>query len=308
MASASSSKALDGWEGFTAPSPDGCVAITPILRSPLIEVVHWRCLRAGGALATERRQPWAMVTLAESGASVVHRSLGTTLVEPAWAVMHEPLAPYRTTHPFGCGDQGCTVLLSPALTREMGAHRAATGWAPGDRAWPAATAVVPARPRLELFLLVRRVRRALPVAPLAIEEAVMSLIGGLLEAPPRPGPTTAAPRPSTRSSHRSLVEAVRAYFVAHLDERVQIREVAAAAGVSPFHLARTFRGATGMTLQRYLTRLRLVWALPRATEPRASLTELALDLGFSSHSHLTAAFRREFGVPPSEVRRRATTA
>jgi AraC-like DNA-binding protein len=49
-----------------------------------------------------------------------------------------------------------------------------------------------------------------------------------------------------------------------------------------------------------------VWALPRATEPRASLTELALDLGFSSHSHLTAAFHREFGVPPSEARRRTT--
>ena len=306
MASALASNTLDEWTGFSPPpSSDGNVSIAPILRGPHVEVVHWRCLRAGGALAGERRQRWAMLTLAESGASVVHRSAGTTLVEPACAVLHEPLAPYRTTHPFGCGDAGCSVLLSPAITREIRARRAAAGFAAGERTWPAGTAVVPARPRLELFLLVRRVRRALPVAPLAIEEAAMALVADLLEGMPGRSGRTAA-RESTRESHRALVESVRAYFVGHLDQRIQLTEVAAAAGVSPFHLARTFRRATGMTLHRYLTRLRLVWALPRATEPRASLTELALDLGFSSHSHLTAAFHREFGVPPSEARRRAT--
>ena len=39
--------------------------------------------------------------------------------------------------------------------------------------------------------------------------------------------------------------------------------------------------------------------LPR----RDDLTALALDLGFSSHSHFTAAFRRAFGRPPAEFRR-----
>ena len=307
MASALASNTLDEWTGFSPPpSSDGNVSIAPILRGPHVEVVHWRCLRAAGALAGERRQRWATLTLAESGASVVHRSAGTTLVEPACAVLHEPLAPYRTTHPFGCGDAGCSVLLSPAITREIRARRAAAGFAAGERTWPAGTAVVPARPRLELFLLVRRVRSALPVAPLAIEEAAMALVADLLEGMPSRDGGRAAAREATRASHHALVEVVRTYFVGHLDQRIQLTEVAAAAGVSPFHLARTFRRATGMTLHRYLTRLRLVWALPRATEPRASLTELALDLGFSSHSHLTAAFHREFGVPPSEARRRAT--
>jgi len=132
-------------------------------------------------------------------------------------------------------------------------------------------------------------------------------VAGLLDwMPIRRAGAKAATRDATRAWHRALVESVRAYFVGHLDQRIQLTDVATAAGVSPFHLARTFRRATGMTLHRYLTRLRLVWALPRATEPRASLTELALDLGFSSHSHLTAAFHREFGLPPSEARRRTT--
>ena len=189
----------------------------------------------------------------------------------------------------------------------MSAHGRASGSAPGERAWPVGTAVVPARPRMELFLLARRVRRGLPIAPLAVEEAVMALVAGIFDGMPvRRAGQTAPMRESTRASHLVLVESVRAYFVAHLDQRIQLAEVASAAGVSPFHLARTFRRATGMTLHRYLTRLRLVWSLPRATEPQASLTELALDLGFSSHSHLTAAFHREFGVPPSEARRRTT--
>jgi AraC-like DNA-binding protein len=47
-------------------------------------------------------------------------------------------------------------------------------------------------------------------------------------------------------------------------------------------------------------------AAPGPLESLASgaddLTSLALDLGFSSHSHFTDAFRREFGRTPSEVR------
>ena len=44
-------------------------------------------------------------------------------------------------------------------------------------------------------------------------------------------------------------------------------------------------------------------AVDRLEERPESLTDLALELGYSSHSHFTLAFRREFGVPPSLWRR-----
>jgi AraC-like DNA-binding protein len=49
--------------------------------------------------------------------------------------------------------------------------------------------------------------------------------------------------------------------------------------------------------------LRLRCALERLERDDCDLTRLALDLGYSSHSHFTSSFRVLFGVPPSAIRR-----
>jgi AraC-like DNA-binding protein len=67
-----------------------------------------------------------------------------------------------------------------------------------------------------------------------------------------------------------------------------------------------FQERTGVPVHRYLTLLRLRASLERLAEGASDLTELALELGFSSHSHFTDAFRREFGFSPSDVRKNAT--
>jgi AraC-like DNA-binding protein len=72
-------------------------------------------------------------------------------------------------------------------------------------------------------------------------------------------------------------------------------------GASPAYLTDVFRRIEGVPLHRYLTQLRLARALVEL--PHASdLTTLAIDLGFSSHSHFTAVFRRAFGCTPSRFR------
>ena len=71
---------------------------------------------------------------------------------------------------------------------------------------------------------------------------------------------------------------------------------------SPFHLARVFQHRTGQPIHRYLTRLRLRASLERLSDGTSDLAALALALGFSSHSHFTDSFRREFGCKPSDVR------
>ena len=75
-----------------------------------------------------------------------------------------------------------------------------------------------------------------------------------------------------------------------------------------YHLARVFKERTGLTLHAYRDQLRLRASLDPVAEGRADLTELALDLGYSSHSHFTDAFRRAFGAPPRAIRRAATAA
>lgn len=104
---------------------------------------------------------------------------------------------------------------------------------------------------------------------------------------------------------KGLVERVRGHALAHLDERLTLSSLARVADCSPFQLCRAFRHATGGTVHQWLLRLRLQVSLERVAEPRRDLTAVALDLGFASHSHFTAAFRRMFGLTPSELRRHA---
>ena len=77
--------------------------------------------------------------------------------------------------------------------------------------------------------------------------------------------------------------------------------LAHACGLSPYRLCREFKRATGMTISAYRTGIRMFAALE--TLPRAAdLSALALDAGFCSHSHFSAAFKRVFDTTPSKVR------
>jgi AraC-like DNA-binding protein len=110
---------------------------------------------------------------------------------------------------------------------------------------------------------------------------------------------------SALAAAQDVVERVRAYALVHLDQRLTLADLAGRADCSPFQLCRAFRQATGGAVHRWLLRLRLHASLERVAEPGSDLTTVALDFGFASHSHFTAAFRRAFGLTPSELRRRA---
>jgi len=79
-------------------------------------------------------------------------------------------------------------------------------------------------------------------------------------------------------------------------------------GVSPFRLCHAFGEASGRTISRHLDHLRLHAALDLLASQEGRLVDVALAVGYSSHSHFTARFRRALGVTPSEVRRGLTTA
>lgn len=81
-----------------------------------------------------------------------------------------------------------------------------------------------------------------------------------------------------------------------------LNDVADAACCSLFHLARSFRKHTGLSLHGYRQRLRLATALQRLEEGERDIAALAHELGYSSQSHLGTAFVRELGVTPAQAR------
>jgi AraC family transcriptional regulator len=96
---------------------------------------------------------------------------------------------------------------------------------------------------------------------------------------------------------------VKRAIAAAPESNLPLRALAVVAGSSPYQLCRDFRALTGMTITRYRHALRLRLALDRLPGCN-DLTDLALDLGYSSHSHFTYAFRDHFGVTPSGYRAR----
>jgi AraC-like DNA-binding protein len=88
------------------------------------------------------------------------------------------------------------------------------------------------------------------------------------------------------------------------DGRLSLSQIASDLGVSPIHLTQSFKRSEGMPLYRYQTMLRLGRALERLPE-RDDITDLAFELGFSSHSHFTAAFKSALGTTPSQYRAQA---
>ena len=98
------------------------------------------------------------------------------------------------------------------------------------------------------------------------------------------------------------MEQVKELVAVRVAERLPLAELASDLGWSPFELSRVFRQRTGLPIHRYRRQLRLRTAFSRLAEGESHIGRLALDLGFSTHSHFAEAFRGEFGFAPSAMR------
>jgi len=108
------------------------------------------------------------------------------------------------------------------------------------------------------------------------------------------------------AGRQKLVDRAKLVLSSDLGRRWSLAEVAVEVGVSPVYLTQVFQQVEGMPLYRYQLRLRLARALDLLGQ-YDNLTALGLELGFSSHSHFSAAFRQAFGRTPADFQRSATS-
>jgi AraC family transcriptional regulator len=88
-----------------------------------------------------------------------------------------------------------------------------------------------------------------------------------------------------------------------LDSDLSLQALANESGYSRVHFVRMFRAATGYSPHSYLLTLKLERVQELLKNPSMSLIDIALDCGFSSHSHMSRLFRKMVGVTPSAYRR-----
>ena len=97
------------------------------------------------------------------------------------------------------------------------------------------------------------------------------------------------------------------YIEAHYGQRVTLDDLAGVAGVSRFHLSRTFCYATGVPVNRYLRDRRLSQAALALADGNDDILDLALSLGYGSHEAFSRAFKERFGQTPQSVRSQGHT-
>jgi AraC-like DNA-binding protein len=85
-------------------------------------------------------------------------------------------------------------------------------------------------------------------------------------------------------------------------DKWNVAKLAKVANLSPFHLCRVFRQMVGTSVYDYVLHERLAHTLDAILDSGDDLTAVALNAGFSSHSHFTARFRRFFGCTPTALR------
>jgi AraC family transcriptional regulator len=277
-------------------------AIDWLFRGPSLGVALWDCAAGKRSLSEERHPLWYVVSFVHSGAFVLHAQGRSAVIDATSVLMHNPGDSFRSEHPFGHRDRGSFISIQQETLLELLA-----GHDPAAVERP--QALFP-RPYVHgLFsayllqrLLIRRLQSSPPPDLLPVEETVLKVLAGVVKGT-RQAQGLAPVRRDPSRARRCYTEDVKALLQERFRERLQLDDIARSLYVSPYHLCRTFQEQTGVPIHRYLNRLRLREAMETMAEREVDLSDLALGLGFSSHSHFTAAFRKELGIPPRGMKK-----
>jgi AraC family transcriptional regulator len=110
-------------------------------------------------------------------------------------------------------------------------------------------------------------------------------------------------KPRTADDYRSRLGRVLDHLSAHLDDELNLADLARIAHFSPYHFHRIFRSVTGESVAGLVRRLRLERAARALRQSDASVLDIALTAGYGTPEAFARSFREAFGRTPSEHRR-----
>jgi AraC family transcriptional regulator len=282
------------------------VAYRTLYESPLFKVTDYCCKAHGGGPAAEEQSENNSILLMRYGAFSKHMGRRRVTADVNQAVFFLKNSVYRISHPTDRGDRGTSFLLAPQILNDLVRELDPTIDEHPERPFAFVTSPCDRQLFWRFRQLVQRLEAAEPLQHLWADVTALQWVADLLaRAFAAHDRLPKSRRTGTTTDHAEKAEAAKAFLASRMSEAVGLAEVARQVAASPFHLARLFQRQTGLPIHRYLTLLRLRAALERLYDGEDNLTALALELGFSSHSHFTDVFRREFAQTPSEARKNA---
>ena len=88
----------------------------------------------------------------------------------------------------------------------------------------------------------------------------------------------------------------------HLDETLDLKKLANEAALSDFHFHRIFKALKGEAIGGYITRLRLEATARLLRYTALTIEEIAFNIGYETPASLSKAFKKQYGISPTEYR------
>ena len=268
--------------------------------SPSVGVKALRCWSPRDSVGHEHEYPADRISLVRAGVFARTIAGRRVVADPTQVLFVNRGDVHRFTYPLDGGN--CCTVLEPGeetlAELRWCVDPDATRFATDQRCVPIAVA----RVHHELLRGIAATRRE----PLAVEEVALELCRALVALGQRPD---ANPRGRSRARAagrgRRIVEEVRLVLNARIDRPPTLTMLARAMRCSPYHLSRLFRTHAGMPMRAYVAALRTTEAARWLREGATDLGQLALELGYYDHAHLTRAFTATWGCSPSRFRQAA---
>jgi AraC-like DNA-binding protein len=265
-----------------------------LLQTPTVTVRDLRCAGDAGQESEPEHAAVTHLVFPYRGTYVRRVGRDEAVADASQVLFFNAGESYRVSRPVPGGDASLAVVVDPEMLGELAP---ATLLREGD---PLMFREQRLRIDPRAQVLVALLRHSLHegiAEPLEAESLTLTLVQRSL------GQRTTHAAGSSIGRQR-LVDRAKLVLTRDLARRWTLAEVAAVVDVSPVYLTQSFRQVEGVPLYRYQMRLRLARALDLLGHYE-DLSALALDLGFSSHSHFSAAFQQMYGRSPSEFRRSA---
>ena len=106
----------------------------------------------------------------------------------------------------------------------------------------------------------------------------------------------------TYNDYVQRINKVVAYINNHLDETLDLKTLANEAALSDFHFHRIFKALKGEAIGGYITRLRLEATARLLRYTALTIEEIAFNIGYETTASLSKAFKKQYGISPTEYR------
>jgi AraC-like DNA-binding protein len=269
-----------------------------VFSTETVTVGRFRCAATHPRFTNTGPVPEFCVVFPRTSVWIQHRDDTPFVADPSIATVYNQGQEYTRARIAPDGDRCEWFGIAPEVLREIVAPVDPAAADSASRVFRFTHAACDRRLYARQRLVFDHVTGAATPDRLFVEESVLHLVGGIVDA--MYGQRAAASAVSAR--HRDLVQRVRSRLAGCVTQPITLGEIGRAVGVSMFHLARVFARVTGMTIHQYRRELRVRRALELLLESKRDLLEVALQLGYSGHSHFTAEFRQAFGLTPSAFR------